>query len=335
MEQMQVRRDFASTKRHGCSKFGIARADFDGTSYGSECLNLSRGQTLLLLFCSDEDARWSFGAECGTDNEWMEGWFPSEYWKAVDGDVAVADANNQVSTDGAVLQDVWAQSSNLLEQTYATESHVSSDEHRRRLDVAIAGNNPVSESGCEDTPLSQEMLQEILRPASDSAIMPWPVPCKEGWGGSCPSLDSICKYAVPTRYPLLHMLATEAQTRTDIPRLWDLPFDAIVRAVFTRAAERAEVDCRGKEFTNDLLQHVLGRLNVQTVRALGFVLEAWSEQSRAVRDAMKWTRTMAELKESNRPGAWLLDTINTMLGVLNKSIKRPLHRLQFEVLSNR
>ena len=44
---------------------------------------------------------------------------------------------------------------------------------------------------------------------------------------------------------------------------------------------------------------------------------------------------MAELKESNRPGAWLLDIVNTVVGVLNKSIKRPLHRLQYEVLSNR
>eukprot|EP00930_Biecheleria_cincta_P002929 TRINITY_DN103885_c0_g1_i1.p1 TRINITY_DN103885_c0_g1~~TRINITY_DN103885_c0_g1_i1.p1 ORF type:complete len:328 (-),score=51.15 TRINITY_DN103885_c0_g1_i1:149-1102(-) len=62
-----------------CGKDGTARADFDGTIYGSEYLSLVKGQSLILLRCDSHDGGWAFGVSGEPGGQ--RGWFPPSYWK--------------------------------------------------------------------------------------------------------------------------------------------------------------------------------------------------------------------------------------------------------------
>merc|ERR1719387_401183 len=76
---------------------GVAIFDFDSTAHGSEYLSLTRGESVILLQCREEDSGWAFGRRSA---DGREGWFPPQYWTAM-----------SESADAATARDAWTKES--------------------------------------------------------------------------------------------------------------------------------------------------------------------------------------------------------------------------------
>ena len=72
-----------------------------------------------------------------------------------------------------------------------------------------------------------------------------------------------------------------------MPRLWDLPYDSIVKTVFHRAAERAGVPCRGLHYPHGALPHILTVLGAMPLGNLARLLRLWSEDNREVHKTLR------------------------------------------------
>jgi len=76
----KARRSRGSRKgRNSGGQAGVAIFDFDGTPHGEEYLSLTKGETIFMLLCRDEDEGWAYGHKTVHT---IEGWFPPKYWKA-------------------------------------------------------------------------------------------------------------------------------------------------------------------------------------------------------------------------------------------------------------
>ena len=179
---------------------------------------------------------------------------------------------------------------------------------------------------------TKELMRHVTGCSVNLAKLPWIVPCKEGWGGSCPTLESICERALASVHPLLHGLTHLQISTVEIPHLWHLPYDALVRMTFTRAALSAGVQCRNKDLSYSEVHLTLKAHNVATIEGLGVALRLWTEQNDSVRDVWCGKLTSQVLAQIGRPGAWLLDCIHTeQLALLDPASYR---NVTYTVLSN-
>ena len=124
--------------------------------------------------------------------------------------------------------------------------------------------------------------------------------------------------------PLLHHLRAAhlgGQGAHRPPQVRDLPWDALLRVVFTRAAEDAGVPCRS--MTDDVLTGILEQLRIHTLEKFAeamLQLHDQPEQGAALRRTVRLGMSCSALRVLNRPGAWLLDTVHTAQMVLDGSV---------------
>ena len=139
------------------------------------------------------------------------------------------------------------------------------------------------------------------------------------------------------QYPLLHTLAMKEAEGRDWPvTMNELPWNHIVRTVFTRAADLARLSCRGKPFDPELLELMLEHQGLNTLPGLKQALGDLAQKAEAVRLTMNMQIPAGLLMRLTRPGAWLLDTVFTMLLILAKEVPcKRLPDLQYDVVPNK
>ena len=152
-------------------------------------------------------------------------------------------------------------------------------------------------------------------------MLPWEVPL---WFQSESPLTGpygVCTLAPAASWPLLHVMANEivAGMPPGNPALLEqLPWNEIIRTVFTRAADLGMQNCRGQLFQPDVLLPLLQRQGLAKLAGLKRALAFMATVSPAISYTMlgggftdKWLQVV------NRPGAYLLDTVYTMLQILS------------------
>ena len=151
-------------------------------------------------------------------------------------------------------------------------------------------------------------------------------------------LHGVCGLAPAASWPLLHVLANEivADMPPGNPALLEqLPWDDIVRTVFTRAAAMGAQDCRGEEFQVKFLLLVLERQDLATLDGLRRSLAYMATVSPAIQHTLLGQGTDSWLRVVNRPGAYLLDTVYTMVLILCGHLtRRRRQNLQYEAVPN-
>jgi len=195
--------------------------------------------------------------------------------------------------------------------------------------------------------LSTSLMEQVLnardcRNNISLVDLPWRVPCRPGWGGQgCPTLQSICAVAPPFLHPFLHSLTDQAiavqhGTSGPTPRLWDLPYDLLVKIVFTRATIFAGVHHPShRMFSYEQLAEVLKAHDLDTLAGLGLAIANWMKEKRLVRDLLNCEISDGVLTVINRPGAWLLDCLHTEQLAIVASDPAKWRDVEYKVVSNK
>ena len=189
------------------------------------------------------------------------------------------------------------------------------------------------------------LMEQVTLNDGDGAFveLPWRVPCRPGWGGSyCPTLQSICALAPAYLHPFLHALTDLAMVKQQepTPRLWDLPYNTLVKMVFTRAAISAAVHDAlhpsHRMFSNEQLAEVLKAHDLDTVAGLGAALAKWMslKEEPLLRELFNCKLSDAVLTVINRPGAWLLDCLHTEQLALVGADPAKFRTVEYSVVSN-
>ena len=104
--------------------------------------------------------------------------------------------------------------------------------------------------------------------------------------------------------------------------LRDMPWNEIVRVIYSRAAYSGKVKFRsGQMLTKELHDSIVTGNNLVDVKMLAKAFKEMAERGAAKRLLRTGipTRTLTKI---NVPGAWLLDTLYTMMMILVKKIKQ-------------
>ena len=164
-----------------------------------------------------------------------------------------------------------------------------------------------------------------------SVVLPWEIP---QWDERhCDNdLAEILALAPQEFFPLLHALSVPHLRRVpwyDAP-MTAIPFDTLVKAVFTRAFENAGLpEVRSSQATKAMLLRSLQQTGLHTLQGV-------SEALMALPGAVERTLLVSRdaLRDLSRPGAWLLDVTYTMVKVLCGYRAPKSTRLGYRVVSN-
>ena len=115
--------------------------------------------------------------------------------------------------------------------------------------------------------------------------LPWKVP--QGWRGDAPRLRSILALAAVRDYQLLHAFVQKTTEKFGPEvTLSDLPWDAIVRAVFTHAALATGVPYEGNVVDQQVYTAILQFHGLDTLAGLADQFERLALSSPAARQVM-------------------------------------------------
>ena len=170
-------------------------------------------------------------------------------------------------------------------------------------------------------------------------VLPWQVPKWVDSGALLTGPKGVCSIASKLSWPLLHVIARELaegrHPQASPVTLEDLPWNQIIRTVFTRAADCMQC-CRGQPFEPEFLIRLLEHQNLDTLAGLRQALAHMAAIAPAIRMTMNQQFTANQLRVLTRPGAYLLDTTFTMILILKQKISaKRLPNLKYEVVSNR
>ena len=157
-------------------------------------------------------------------------------------------------------------------------------------------------------------LEHITSHNEALATLSWSCDSKN-WKDQGPKLQAICM-ACPDKLMCLHTLADRIGVEAP---LCYLPFNELVRMIFTRAALRIGMECRGRRFTHEMLRQVLEAHGLLTLDGLGQQLRRWMDDDPYLKEMLEDGLLHRRLKIVNRPGAWVLDCITTAMIALEDS----------------
>ena len=184
-------------------------------------------------------------------------------------------------------------------------------------------------SGTNDT------LRHVIHPTVQ-VTLPWSVPVALTENGSF--LSDVCGLSPVSEYPALHILAAmgaeaakrplpaglagpaawdQASTLTRALDIGQLPWPAIIPAVFSAAAEKfLSPQERTPHFSRTMLELILERSGTLTEQDFAAKLADFGTKPPAKKILYMHGLTTDALVKIARPGAWLLDYIHTAVGVL-------------------
>ena len=113
--------------------------------------------------------------------------------------------------------------------------------------------------------------------------------------------------------------------------LTDLPYVSLIRLVFTRAAIDAGLRIEAVLMTEEHVRLVLRCHGLLELEGLQAALRMWMDRNAAVADTMNGKYVAGFMKELNRPGAWLLDYVATVLYAAKYTLKP---RAKYKVVLN-
>ena len=205
------------------------------------------------------------------------------------------------------LQDAW----NSSEAPPQERGQAAHGDHRQRH----LAEPPVA--NLRFTLMKATVLEALTRSDFSHALlcMPWVIP---RWKHNSDKLADICAAAHPEHHRVLHGLLSYCQMNDPgrQPDLNWLPWNRLVRVVFSRAAAAAGVEFYAQQPVNRELNHTILRANsLEDITQLGSAIRRFAGTA-AVKRTLTYGIPPKVLKLINTPGAWLLDTLFTMQLIL-------------------
>ena len=145
-------------------------------------------------------------------------------------------------------------------------------------------------------------------------------------------MRSVLAWAAVRDYPLLHTFGQKTTERFGPGvTLADLPWDAIVRVVFTHAALATGVPYEGNVVDQQVYIEILQFHGLDTLAGLADHFERLALSSPAARQVMDLEINPRLLQDNKRPGGWLLDAVYTQHCIMMGNTVENLESLQFIV----
>ena len=143
------------------------------------------------------------------------------------------------------------------------------------------------------------------------------------------------RVAQPGQHPILHGLHRYCTDREPNrrPDLNSLPWNRIVRTVFSRAAATAGITVGHQQVVDLTLNQAINQANgLHDIKNLGSAIRQFARTGQA-RRTLDFDIEASVLKLINTPGAWLLDTLFTMQLILFGDT-RSTHKLVYRAVGN-
>ena len=162
--------------------------------------------------------------------------------------------------------------------------------------------------------------------------LPWTIP---QWVQEGELLRILCRLTNSEDHYVLHKLREKLlDEKPGIEhQLRDLPWNEIVRVIYSRAAISGKVKFKPRQMlTKDLHYSIVAGNNLLEISQLSKAFKEMAERG-AARRVLHQGLEVKTLTIVNTPGAWLLDTVYTMLMILVGKVKlRP--KLKYSVVKN-
>ena len=150
--------------------------------------------------------------------------------------------------------------------------------------------------------------------------LPWTIP---QWVQHGELLRILCHLTSSEDHYVLHKIREKLlEEKPGIDhQLRDLPWNEIVRVIYSRAAISGKVKFKpGQMLTKDLHDSIVAGNNLLDVRQLGKAFKEMADRGAAKR-VLHQGLDIKILTRVNTPGAWLLDTVYTVLMILVGKVK--------------